>query len=253
MAVTTYNYSISQDFPNQKVDASRLTKEIDDSAITETLRGVGVNGDDCSVIFDDALSAGDKTILDDLVAVHTGEPMPDTTCNRTTRDPTVNDDETWGFGVGSCWFNMTDLNTWTCLDASGGAAVWRIAAENVERADEEEVSSTNSTTLQDKAVWSGHQPTGNYRIEFSCEMTTSLKAKKKVKNVTIEPGVRVIFEVNGEEANSLESLSTKFQPVTAYVDVDMTAGTQEVKIRYASLYGDAVSIRRARIEIRRNS
>jgi len=253
MAATKYTYSISGDFPNHKVDSTRLSREIDYSSISTALSHINTVDDDCDIWFVDALSAGDKTTLDGLVAVHSGEPMPDPQCNRTDRDPTVNDDNSWGFGVGSCWFNTVDLNTWTCLDGTVGAAIWRIAAENVERADVEESSSTNSTTLQDKAVWAGHQPTGNYRIEFSCEMATTLKKKKKIRNVTIEPGVKVVFEVNGVEVNSLEGMTTKYQPVTAYVDINMTSGTQTVKIRYASLYGDTVTIRRARIEIRRNS
>ena len=253
MAATKYTYSISGDFPNAKEDSSRLSREILDSSISTPLERIDTDGDDCDIWFDDALSGGDKTTLDGLVAAHTGEPMPDPTCNRTDRDPTVNDDETWGLGVGSCWFNTVDLNTWTCLDGTEGAAIWRIAAENVEKATSEDESSTNSTSPQSKVEWVGFQPTGNYRIEFFCEMKTSLKAKKKIQNVTIEPGVHVTFEVNGVEANSLESFNTDFQPVTAYVDVDMTSGDQTVTIRYASLYGDTVTVRRARIEIRRNT
>lgn len=250
---TKYTYSISGDFPNQKVDSSRLTKEIQDSSIVATLERIDTDGDDCDIWFDASLSGADQATLNALVAAHTGEPMPDTSCNRTDRDPTVNDDETWGFGVGSCWFNTVDLNTWTCLDGTEGAAIWRIAAENVEKATSEGESSTNSTALQSKVEWSGFQPEGNYRIEFSCEMMTALKTKKKIQNVTIEPGVRVVFVVNGVEVNSLESLNIQFQPVTAYVDVNMVSGDQTVAIQYASLYGDTVTVRRARIEIRRNT
>lgn len=253
MAATKYTYSISGDFPNQKVNSSRLSKEIDQSNIVTDLERIDTDADDCDIWFDDALSAPDKTTLDGLVAAHSGDPMPDPTCNRVAYDPNVNDDETWGFGVGSCWFNTLDLNTWTCLDGAEGAAIWRIAAENVERASAEATSSTNNTTLQNKVEWAGHQPTGNYRIEFSCEMCTTLRKKKKIQGVTIEPGVHVSFRVNGEEVNCLEGTTTMFQPVTAYVDIDMTSGDQTVAIQYASLYGDTVSVRRARIEIRRNT
>ena len=79
MAETTYTYSISVDFPNQTVDAGRLHSEIQSSAILTALDGVSTKGGDCDVLFKDALSTGDSTVLDGLVAVHDGVPLPDPT------------------------------------------------------------------------------------------------------------------------------------------------------------------------------
>jgi hypothetical protein len=78
MAATTYEYTISTAFPNAKVNLSRLTKEINDSAIVTDLQDASFNNsvDTCYVVFVDALSAGDKTILDAIVAAHSGEPLP---------------------------------------------------------------------------------------------------------------------------------------------------------------------------------
>lgn len=43
----------------------------------------------------------------------------------TDRAPTVNDDETAGFQVGSRWIDVSDHGAvWTCSDTSRGAAVW---------------------------------------------------------------------------------------------------------------------------------
>lgn len=42
-----------------------------------------------------------------------------------TTSPTVSDDNTAGYGVGSLWFDVTNDLAWHCLDASTGAAVWR--------------------------------------------------------------------------------------------------------------------------------
>jgi hypothetical protein len=77
MASTKYTYSISTDFPNEKVSVSRLTSEIQTSAIITALSSINTNGDDCDIWFKDALSGGDETILDNLVAAHSGEPFED--------------------------------------------------------------------------------------------------------------------------------------------------------------------------------
>ena len=73
---TAYSYSIQNDFPNRKVATDRLAQEIQSSSIVTALDRIDTSGDDCSVWFKDALSAGDKTTLGGLVAVHSGEPLP---------------------------------------------------------------------------------------------------------------------------------------------------------------------------------
>ena len=77
MPATNYTYSISTDFPNQIVATDRLTQEIQSSAIVIALDFINTNGDDCDIWFKDALSGGDETILDGLVAAHTGDALPD--------------------------------------------------------------------------------------------------------------------------------------------------------------------------------
>ncbi len=67
-----YTYSISTDFPNAMVMIGLLTSEVESSAIATTLSNIGTNGDDCTLTFSAALSAGDVTILDGLVAAHSG-------------------------------------------------------------------------------------------------------------------------------------------------------------------------------------
>lgn len=44
---------------------------------------------------------------------------------KTTTNPTVSDDNTAGYSVGSTWWNTTQRRKYECLDASTGAAVWR--------------------------------------------------------------------------------------------------------------------------------
>ena len=75
MAATKYVYSVSTDFPNHKVDIDRLTIEIRASSITVALDRIEVSADVCDIWFKDALSSGDETILDGVVAAHSGEPL----------------------------------------------------------------------------------------------------------------------------------------------------------------------------------
>jgi hypothetical protein len=75
MAATKYSYSISSDFPNHKVSTDRLTLEIQQSQIVVALDYINTSGDDCDIWFKDALSSGDETILDGVVANHSGEPL----------------------------------------------------------------------------------------------------------------------------------------------------------------------------------
>jgi len=81
MAATTYKipdgYSIQNDFPNHKVATDRLEQQINDSAIVTALDTINTAGDLCAVIFKAALSVGDLAILDNIVATHNGEPLPD--------------------------------------------------------------------------------------------------------------------------------------------------------------------------------
>lgn len=74
---TKYTYSISSDFPNEAVATDRLTEEIQSSSIVTALDYIATSGDDCDIWFKDPLSAGDETTLDGIVAVHSGEPLPD--------------------------------------------------------------------------------------------------------------------------------------------------------------------------------
>ena len=73
---TKYTYSIQDDFPNHKVASDRLAREIQTSAITIAFDYIGTAGDDCDVWFKADLPSGDETILDGLVAAHSGDPLP---------------------------------------------------------------------------------------------------------------------------------------------------------------------------------
>ena len=78
MAATKYTYNVSSDFPNSKVNLSTIQGEITSSSIVialERIDSIGgfilknvLTGGSIDIWFKDALSAGDKTILDGDVA-----------------------------------------------------------------------------------------------------------------------------------------------------------------------------------------
>ena len=83
MAVTKYTYPIA-DFtglipPYTVPNVGRLTQEIQTSAIIVALDHIDGSETACAIWFKDALSAGDETILDGIVAAHSGEPLVDNT------------------------------------------------------------------------------------------------------------------------------------------------------------------------------
>lgn len=48
-----------------------------------------------------------------------------------TAAPTVNDDSTQGYAVGSRWIDTTNDREYICLGAATGAAVWRDTTKGV--------------------------------------------------------------------------------------------------------------------------
>jgi len=81
MAATKYTYSIASDFLNAKVDTTKLSTEVQASAIVTAYDYTQTNEDVCDIWFKDALSTGDETILDGLVAAHDGIALPSDVIN----------------------------------------------------------------------------------------------------------------------------------------------------------------------------
>ena len=69
--MTTYNYSLSGDFPTGAILVGQFQDEIlAEAGITVTLIGVEVDGDDVDVIFTGPLSGPEVLLLDAVVAAH---------------------------------------------------------------------------------------------------------------------------------------------------------------------------------------
>lgn len=75
MSIELYTYTIVTAFPNAAVDSTTLTSQIAVSAITIALDHIDTGAGVCSIYFKAALSVGEETLLDGLVAAHTGVPQ----------------------------------------------------------------------------------------------------------------------------------------------------------------------------------
>lgn len=75
--ITQYTYSISQDTLNNKVNPTRLHREISQSSIVIAIQGITTVNDSLIIEMKDILSAPDEATLDSLVNAHTGEPDQD--------------------------------------------------------------------------------------------------------------------------------------------------------------------------------
>jgi len=75
---TKYTYSISNDFPNDKVNINKLIVEIGSSDITTALDYINTNDSICDIWFKAELSTLDSTAtLPAVIAAHDGEHLPD--------------------------------------------------------------------------------------------------------------------------------------------------------------------------------
>lgn len=70
--MTVYSYSIIADTLNGKVAPFELSQEINASTITIALEKINTSGDDLNIEFKLAISASEKTTLDNIVATHQG-------------------------------------------------------------------------------------------------------------------------------------------------------------------------------------
>ena len=74
------------------------------------------------------------------------------TTNSTT-NPTVNDDATNNFFIGSKWLNTSTGQEFTCLDDTSGAAVWSLTTPDIATQTEAETGTNNTKTMSPLRVF----------------------------------------------------------------------------------------------------
>ena len=122
---TTFPFTISTDFPYQKVASDRLRKEIlDNPGILTALADVATGNGVCTVVFRADLSAAEEAVLHgdtsppavgSIIGDHSGEPLEDPAPVKIDNAPSVHirkpsglvNGRVYGFSVNFC-----DKTTW---------------------------------------------------------------------------------------------------------------------------------------------
>lgn len=115
--MTTYNYTKTADFPGG-IAPGQLDTEIRNSAIATILDRVDTDGDDVFIIFVSALSAGDQTLLDNLVSAHV--PAPNNV--RITSDAYIDIESTLADGQ-AITINASNAVGGIAIDAGNGISI----------------------------------------------------------------------------------------------------------------------------------
>lgn len=76
MAATSYEFSITSDFPNRKLDSDRLKSEILALDVVPALDRIDTLAGICTVWFRDTLSTEEHNALTGVIANHSGNPLP---------------------------------------------------------------------------------------------------------------------------------------------------------------------------------
>ena len=260
MASTTYTYAVT-DFLNDKVQTDRLTQEINSSAIVTTLESIGLDDVECRVQFQDVLSGGDETILDGLVAAHTGAPPTIVNVSTQTQqdviDPTVAADEDAGYKVGDIWVNNATKDIFVLIDATVGAAQWKqlgLQGSNLVAYVASESADTYTGTIDwQQKVRLTFTPdiTGDYLLNWSAR--TGLSSDRELFGIRIEQDDTTTIDelqytVTPEEKNTPYSRASD-----GLVKVSLTADQEYTfDLDYKTFKADkTVYIQNARIIIRR--
>lgn len=130
-----------------------------------------------------------------------------------TTAPTVNDDASAGYGVGSAWIDVTNDKAYTCVDATTGAAIWRDeahanAAQAWLKPQRNQAKATNATATGEQTPdWA------NY-ADFDYTLTGDFS----IANGTIAAGTvgqrgRFRLIQDGTGGRALTALGTNFKRV----------------------------------------
>ena len=130
------------------------------------------------------------------------------TDNTTTSDPTVNDDGTLGYVVGSRWINTTGPSEFVCSDATTGAAVWTLTTFSPPGAVYVDYYDSGTMDI-------GSSPT---TLEMNTERQSSSKFVLGSNTVTVQAGgagdYLVTYGVTGGEGDSSN------RTIETWVEVD---------------------------------
>lgn len=187
--------------------------------------------------------------------------------NHTTTDPTASDDNTAGYSIGSYWINTSSDDSFVCLDASTGAAVWGELAfrnqaniftesQEIEKATGQAVLELNSLTSDSLLVfrntgaseplWAAgsHRSSGEFRITRTNGLSASLEwalsdteldvYTKRIRNVTDPLLAQDVATKNYVDSLSIDDLADVSLTGPAQGDLLYFNGTDWVNLSAGS-------------------
>ena len=151
--------------------------------------------------------------------------------------PTVNNDNTEGYSVGSKWIDTVAQETYRCLDTSTGAAIWvlDLTAVDAQNASETTTTSTTSITYVDldtTTLTTSNTRSTDYHITFSATADLSVPDESMTFIINVDG-----IDVPETERNlDIRHNGTKINISSNWLAENISNG-KIVKIRYKTSSG----------------
>lgn len=197
-------------------------------------------------------------VAGDLVTNATGDVTALKSNLSAVTDPVGSNDNTQGYLVGSRWINTSTGSVFVCVDASTGAAIWTLLSAptapvygtEYHYAESLGLSTTTSTTFQNKLTLNTSLPAGTYRVGWGYAWSYSSTNNDFVSRVEAD-GTTYAEHQEEPQDNGADQVS----PVSGFFNVTFgSAGSRSFTIDYRSQTGwNTARISHARLEVWRVS
>lgn len=175
-----------------------------------------------------------------------------------TSGPTVNNDATEGYAVGSRWIDTVSDKEYVLVDATDGAAVWIETTQSGTAVTyynaSETVSSTTSTSYIEKVrLTISDAVAGSHVIWYSAELRNSSTRRPAIMRVQVDD-TTIVCEARtarNDGDNTIDDEENDWQTISGHVRLNLTSGAHTIDIDYKRTLTGTVFIRRARIFVMR--
>jgi len=198
-------YSIAVDTANGVVQQPLLIDEIIESSITTLLIGIKVNGNILTITFISAISGGEKTTLDGVVAVHQGPPVNETV------EEVVNTDSIQSIGLGGVDIDLLNFNGNILSPAgpTGGIEGMIINADintviNIDNNEIKASAAIDTTKLANGSV----SNTEFQRLDGILSSVVGVSDSQTLTNKTINADNNTITNIDNNEIKAAAAIDT---------------------------------------------
>jgi len=216
-----YSYLLSA-FPNNKYNLDSLTNEVKASSIVSILQYMNGNEAGVEIFFETALSGGDQTTLDGIIAAHQGEPPVDSGSITIDGYLTIKTQD-----VSIVNGNLRIA----ALDASGQIVNPSVApvfyGQHFEYAESLGASTTSATTPQSKVTMTTSDlPAGKYRIYSSWLFSHSNVNNSAVFDLKLDGSTLLNQVINVEPKDTLNIYAL------SVVSYQQLSGVRQIQLQY---------------------